>query len=71
MSHQKLLVRLNKLYGGHSVRHDAFGRRMALPSEIAHLLALHAEDARGASTRPDRPGSESRGPAEKSQANRR
>lgn len=71
MPHQKLLVTLSKLYGGHSVRHDAFGRRMALPSEIAHLLTLRGEDARSASPRPDRPGSGSSGPTERSRGDRR
>jgi hypothetical protein len=71
MPEQKLLVTLDKLYGGRSVRHDAFGRRMALPSEIAHLLAAQAEDARGSSTSIDRSGFESNGPAESSRADLR
>jgi len=71
MPQQKTLVTLNKLYGGTSIRRDAFGRRMALPSEIAHLLAVRAEDARAASTQIERPGAESRNPAEFSQADHR
>ncbi len=34
-----LAVALRKLYGSRSIRRDARGRRAALPSEIANVLA--------------------------------
>jgi hypothetical protein len=43
-----LLAALNKVYGGRSFRRDALGRRIALPSEIAHLLAQNADAASAA-----------------------
>jgi hypothetical protein len=39
LSQRELIAELEKLYRGKSVRHDIFGRRTALPSEIATWVA--------------------------------
>ena len=41
---QDFLATLEKMYRSRSVQRDALGRRMALPSEIARLLAESSED---------------------------
>ncbi len=35
MTQRELIAELQKLYRGKGVRHDIFGRRAALPSEVA------------------------------------
>lgn len=42
LAQRELIAELEKLYRGKSVRRDLFGRRVALPSEIAAWVAdLH------------------------------
>lgn len=42
----KTLATLHRIYAQHPIRRDRFGRRPALPSEIAaHLKTLRASDA--------------------------
>jgi hypothetical protein len=42
-SPQNLLTQLHRLYGSRPIRRDPFGRRKALASEIAQMLARGAE----------------------------
>lgn len=39
---QDLLTRLQRLYSKRRVQYDHFGRRTALPSEVARVLAQNA-----------------------------
>ena len=43
-TNQDFLGVLGRVYGSSGNRRDAFGRRIALPSEIARALAQHAGD---------------------------
>ncbi len=36
-----ILPKLGKVYGGQRTQRDAFGRRAALPSEVARMLAAN------------------------------
>jgi hypothetical protein len=44
-TNQDFLGVLGRVYGSSGNRRDAFGRRIALPSEIARALALDADDS--------------------------
>jgi len=44
---EALLAALESVYRNHSVRHDIFGRRAALPSEIARALARNGDEPSG------------------------
>jgi hypothetical protein len=41
---QDFLAALGRVYGSSGIRRDAFGRRIALPSEVARTLAQDAGD---------------------------
>lgn len=41
---QDVLATLQRVYGGSTIQRDPFGRRAALPSEIARVLAQHATE---------------------------
>ena len=43
-ANQDFLAALGRVHGSSGIRRDAFGRRIALPSEIARALALNADD---------------------------
>jgi len=43
-ANQDFLAALGRVHGSSGVRRDAFGRRIALPSEIARALAQSAGD---------------------------
>ena len=43
-ANQDFLAALGRMHGGSGIRRDAFGRRIALPSEIARALAQNAGD---------------------------
>ncbi|MCS6842976.1 MAG: hypothetical protein NZ528_01430 [Caldilineales bacterium] len=38
------LIKLRRIYGGHSLQADAFGRRPALPSEIQRAVGRRAKE---------------------------
>jgi|GEM_PF-1891472 len=44
LSSQDFLTALGKVYRGSHFQRDVFGRRTALPSEIARTLAQNADD---------------------------
>jgi hypothetical protein len=39
LTQRELIAELQKLYSGKGIRHDVFGRRAALPSEVAAWVA--------------------------------
>jgi hypothetical protein len=41
---QDLLQSLGRMYRGRGIQRDAFGRRTALPSEVARVLATNETD---------------------------
>jgi hypothetical protein len=43
-ANQDFLAALGRVHGSSDIRRDAFGRRIALPSEIARTLAQNASD---------------------------
>jgi hypothetical protein len=57
-SNRDFLAALGEVYRGRRVQRDAFGRRMALPSEIARALAKARTDADPPADRSCMPGSE-------------
>jgi hypothetical protein len=53
---QDFLATLERVYRTRSVRRDAFGRRSALPSEVARLLAQNTADPSRSRPVSDHPG---------------
>ena len=55
-ANQDFLAALSRVYGSSGIRRDAFGRRIALPSEIARALAQSASDLPLPACLADQPG---------------
>ena len=55
-ANQDFLAALGRVYGSSGIRRDAFGRRIALPSEIARALAQNADDPLLPARLTDQPG---------------
>ena len=49
---QDLLQSLDRMYGERGIQRDAFGRRTALPSEVARVLAKSETDPPGTTSWP-------------------
>lgn len=43
---QEILAKLASVYRSSNIQRDVFGRRAALPSEVARMLAQHAVEPR-------------------------